>query len=646
MRIIYGILLTGILSLSFFFGAYSQEQPSIRQRADQSFQKMEYYHAAQLYERLVQGRNPQTKDFERLAESYYLISAYELAENWYARASQHEDFSQDGLLNYAEVLKMNGKYNEAKSLYHEYQQKYGESEEISLAIVGADSAIHWLAHPTGHTVHNERNINTDLSEFGAIPTSGGMVYTGEPKTHTERSGMTGRAYLKIFSASRTRTGEITLPAVMPDVFNDARYHVGPITANEDEDILYVTRTHSGTNLEKFREDGINWRKANLELKIYRKNGDSWTEMDFPYNNAEEYSLGHASLSDDGQILYYASDMPGGHGGVDVWYSELEADGSWGTPQNAGTTVNSAKDEMFPSVLGDTLYYSSNGFAGMGGLDIYKAYGSKSNFSARKNLGHPLNSAADDFAYVSWSDTDENLYGYISSNRPGGVGSDDIYSFAYIKPTITILLKGMTKDRDTRETIPSAMVTLYDMDGNIIAKKSSGNDAEFEFEIDANTVYRVHGEKQGFLPDSVRIDAVMPTQDTTIQVELLLDPLLVIGKRFVLENIYYDFDKHDIRPDAALVLDELVTVLRDNPTLKIELSSHTDSRGSDSYNMTLSQRRADAAVQYLVSRGIAKERLEAKGYGETRLVNHCANGVSCTIDEHQANRRTEIEILEF
>lgn len=641
------IIYTGILALLLSMNVTAQEQPSVRQRADQLFDRLEYYNAAQLYERLIQGRRPQTRDFERLAESYYRIRAYELAENWYARASQYEDFSSEGLLNYAEVLKMNSRYAEAKVQYNKYQELYGVSDEISLAIAGADSAIHWLSHPTGDVLRNENNINTDLSEFAAVPTSGGVVYAGEPKTHDDRSGMTGHAYLKIFSASRAHSGEITHPAVMSDIFNDARYHVGPITTDSAENTLYVTRTYPGRNVEKFKEGGVNWRKANLELKIYTKNGDSWAESNFPYNNVEQYSLGHASLSDDGQILYYASDMPGGYGGVDIWYSELQAGGMWGEPQNAGATVNSEKDEMFPSVWGDTLYYSSNGFAGMGGLDIYKVAGSKNSFSNRQNLGYPLNSAADDFAYVGWSDDEENRYGYLSSNRPGGVGGDDIYSFAYIKPKITILLKGVTKNRDTGESLPSAMVTLFGTERNIIAKKSSGDDAAFEFEIEPNTPYSVYGEKQGFLPDSIRIDAVMkPAQDTTIHVELLLDPLLVIGKRFVLENIYYDFDKHDIRPDAAIVLDEVVGILRDNPTLKIELSSHTDSRGSDSYNMGLSQRRANAAVEYIVSRGIAEDRLVAKGYGETRLVNGCSNDVPCSIDEHQANRRTEMEILEF
>src|SRR5690606_29608447 len=184
-------------------------------------------------------------------------------------------------------------------------------------------------------------------------------------------------------------------------------------------------------------------RHNLELKIYRKDGNGWTESDFPYNNVKEYSLGHAALSADGRTLYYASDMPGGHGGVDIWYSELGADGSWGQPLNAGQAVNSAGDEMFPVVVGSNLYYSSDGFPGMGGLDIFRAKGERSSFSGRENLRFPVNSAADDFSFVLVEESEEALQGYLSSHRPGGAGGDDIYSFSLRKPKILIILEGLT-----------------------------------------------------------------------------------------------------------------------------------------------------------------------------------------------------------
>lgn len=632
--------------LMMFSYAIAQEQPGLRTRAQQLFDKFEYYNAAQLYGSLVEGRNPRTLDFERLAESYYRIGYFELSENWYARASQQADFSQEGLWNYAEVLKMNGRYSEAKKWLEEYQNKYGTSGQVLLAIAGADSAQHWMAHPTGHQIRGESVLNTDLSEFGAVPTSNGMVYAGEPKISAERSGMTGQPYLKIFSAGRDRNGKASYPAIMDEIFNHASYHVGPITTNRQETVFYVTRTHPGKALGKHRAEGAIWRQSNVELKIYNREGGNWKESDFAYNDVQLYSLGHAALSEDGQTLYYASDMPGGQGGVDIWYSERLSDGSWGTPQNAGPVINSNRDELFPSVSGDTLFYSSNGFAGMGGLDIYRAVGNRNNFADRKNMGHPLNSPADDFAFVSWRDVKGDLYGYLSSNRPGGVGGDDIYSFSKIQPRYAIFLRGNVRNKETGASLPNAFVTLSDMAGNILSKKRSDEAGRVEFALNKELPYVIKGEMTGFYSDAVSIASIIPTADTIVQVELALQPMSVVATKFELKDIYYDFDKSHIRPDAAIVLDELVRVMRDNPSLKIELSSHTDSRGKASYNLALSQRRAQAATNYIVSRGIARDRIVAKGYGETRLANHCADGVKCTAKQHEGNRRTEIEVLAY
>src|SRR5690606_14120047 len=267
-----------------------------------------------------------------------------------------------------------------------------------------------------------------------------------------------------------------------------------------------------------------------------------------------YSLGHAALSADEQVLYYASDMPGGYGGVDIWFSELQSDGSWGAPQNAGPEINTSGDEMFPNVHGNSLYFSSNGHIGMGGLDIFRAEGSKSDFSTPQNLGYPVNSAADDFSFFVSSNIEGNLSGYLSSNRQGGVGADDIYSFNYERPRITNILEGVARNKNNGELLPGSDVTLYSADGAIVAKRLSGKEGDFSFDVDANTPYRLYGEKKEYFPDSLAIAGIAANKDTTIRVTLNLQPVFTVGDKFVLENIYYDFDKHNIRPDAALILD--------------------------------------------------------------------------------------------
>lgn len=636
-----------VLSLSLAVSTVNgQEQPSRRNRADLLFKEMQYAKAAAAYEKLVDVKKPSLFAMERLAHSYYYIKQYDLAENWYARIIQDKNASEQAKLNYAEVLKQQGKYAEAKTQYESLLKEKGNLSELKDAVIGADSAQIWMRNPTLHKLRNEQAVNTSLGEFAAVKYARGVWYAAEPNSLLNtKSGMTGHAFLKLYTAESQSDGSLVYPNKVESSINGAAYHIGPVSTNAQEDVLYVTRTFPGKEGERFRDSGEKWNKHNLELKIYKKEGDNWKEEDFPYNNVKAYSLGHAFLSQDEQVLYYASDMPGGKGGVDIWYSELQNDGSWGKPQNAGDRINTVGDEMFPTIVGNDLYFSSTGHIGMGGLDIFKAYGSKHTFDKAINLGYPINSAADDFAYIEYGDTKDVKVGYLSSNRKGGVGSDDIYSFIFQKPKIRIVLEGITRDRKTGELLPASTVTLFGLSGAIISKGVTSSDATIRFDIDANTSFRLLGEKKGYHADSVLVTSVTPTKDTLIRYTMHLNPVLKVGDKFILENIHYDFDKHNIRPDAALILDRLVATMRDNPTLKIELSSHTDSRGSDSYNEKLSQRRAQAAVDYLVTRGIARERLLAKGYGEKRLLNRCGNGVNCTVAEHQANRRTEVEVLE-
>lgn len=624
----------------------AQEQPSLRQRADGFFLRMEYAKAVQLYEKLADGGKPKVGDVERIGMGYLYLNAYDLAENWLSRAVLMEGHGKETELLYAEALKHNGKYTEAKEVFRSYQDSYGASDQLKKELDGCDSAVVWMANPVSFDLRNEQEINTDLAEFAALPTSNGVIYTAEPKiTSAARSGMTGQPYLKVFSASRNEA-TLSLPNVMPYAFNDAAYHVGPVAVNKNEDMLFVTRTYTGRSVQPVKEDGKRFLKHNLELKIYKNVGDNWVEENFPHNNTEAFSVGHAALSDKEDLLYFASNMPGGYGGTDIWYVERQTDGSWGAPQNAGNVINSAGDELFPAVYGSKLYYASDGFAGMGGLDVYVVEGERSTFRNRRNMRYPLNSAGDDFAYVVMADDDDAFYGYLSSNRKDGIGGDDIYSFCFEKPKVNITLQGTVYDKATNLTLAETRVSLIGDDGAVVGRKISDAQGTFDFQLVKGKTYTLLGEKNGYMGDPVLISASQPKADTVVRSNIYLSAMKTIGDKFVLENLYYDFDKANIRPDAALVLDKLVNAMRDNPTMKVELSSHTDSRGSDKYNMRLSDRRAKSALEYVVSRGIERSRIVAKGYGESRLINACRNGVKCTAAEHQANRRTEVEVLAY
>lgn len=633
----------GLLFLTTAVNA--QEQPSLQTKADLLFEKYEFYNAAQLYNKLSSSNKVKTKNMERLAESYAQINNYDLAENWYARAVQQTDYQKESLLGYADVLKQNGKYAEAKIMYQRYMAEQGADDFVQISLQGADSAARWMATPSKVVILPFQDINTKLSEFSMIASANKLFYTGESLDYSvSKSGMTGQSFLRLFSRDVNGSGKGSM--LTEGTINEAKYHVGPVASNKAGDRLYVTRTNPTKEVEKFRKYSKKWSRSVLELMVYEKEGSGWKESAFPYNNIKEYSLGHAALSIDEKRLYFASDMPGGQGGVDIWYSNLESNGSWGKPVNAGAEVNSKYDDMFPMLYGNKLYYSSDGKPGMGGLDIFEVTITDGRFGQIRNMGFPMNSASDDFAYYVQEDNGNERKGFLSSNRSGSIGGDDIYNFTSLKPVYKIRIEGKTFDKKTRALLAQTNVTLFDDKRAIQAKTVSNANAEFGFDAAKDSRYKLLAERSGYHADSVNVITGMPTRDTVYRVSLYLEPIMEVGHKFVLEDIYYDFDKYNIRKDAAVILDQLIRTLRDNPTLRIELSSHTDSRGTHRYNDVLSQRRAESAVNYLVSRGIARDRLVAKGYGERRLVNRCSDGVNCTAAEHQANRRTEVEVLAY
>lgn len=632
-----------------FHAASAQEQPTLRQRADQLYAQYKYANAASIYLKLADTRKPKLTDLERLADCYQKMNDYEAAENWYARVIQDPESKAENLISYGAILKSNSRYAEAKKVLQGYASKSGDAKRVNNEIAGCDSALVWMAKPTAHKIKNEAQINTAFAEFGVFPIGNKIYYTAEPDQGflKQKDGRTGSPFLRIYTADRAADNSLSSKLKDKSVYNEENYHVGPIISNQKGSVLYVTRTYTGQSGEISKENKMKFRTSNLELYIYKASNGKYEVIPFPYNDVKKYSVGHAALSQDEKTLYFVSDMPGGLGGTDIWYCELQSDGSWGKPQNAGPAINTSQEEMFPNIGTDgTLYYSSNGLPGMGGLDIFAAKGAKNNWSKPANLRYPVNSAGDDFAFITNIANEDAVLGYLSSNRKGGVGNDDIYSFSNIKPKMILALKGLTVNKKTGELLEAATVTLYANGRQIVAKQSSKADGTFFFELDKGTDYTVLGQKEKFYSDSATVTTKGLTKSDTLSVTLRLEPLFEIGKTIAIQNIHYDFDKDNIRKDAAKILDELVRTMRDNPTLEIELGSHTDSRGIDIYNLDLSQRRARSVVNYLVSRGISRSRLTAKGYGETQLLNRCANGVKCTAAEHQANRRTEFKILKY
>ncbi|MFB9057293.1 OmpA family protein [Mariniflexile ostreae] len=637
-----------LLLLLMCVGSFAQEQAGNRQKANEYFIGYEYGKATLLYKKLTDTKNPRFEDMERLAFSSYQINDYELSTNWYSRLVEHPDSSPEHLLQYAKALKQTSEYHKAKEVLERYIQTTGNREDVALEMASVEAAMKWMAHPTTYNILNEMEINTPLSEFGAYPVGDKVYYVGEASNSSGRYSWTGNSFLQIFSADKVGDSLVN-PSLFNTLNENNRYHVGPVSSNKSGNMFFVTRTYTGKKANMSEINKKKYQTNRLELYVYTNTtDDKRIAIPFAYNNPKEYSVGHATLSLDEQTLYFVSDMPGGMGGSDIWFCEKRMDGSWGVPQNAGRIINSPNNEMFPHIGPDgALYYSSNGFVGMGGLDIYISNGEKSVWTRPENLRFPTNSGGDDFAFVVSDINNEEMKGYFSSNRAAGVGGDDIYSYTRPIEKVTIVMEGTSfEGQGMDKRLGEVAVLLKGTDQKIKTKKLSNDLGDFSFFVDPGKEYKILGQKAKYYSDSLVFNTKDMTKSDTIKVALHLEPLFRVGKKIILKDILYDFDKDNIRADAAIILNGLVRIMVDNPSLNIELSSHTDSRGTDSYNLKLSSKRASSAVDYLVSRGVSRTRIVAKGYGESQLRNGCVNGISCSEKAHQDNRRTEVTVLSF
>lgn len=634
VTLVFGFCLLAVLPL--------RAQYSLLKSADREFDTFNFVKAIELYQRAYEVK-ADIRTAERLAESYYHIRNYREAETWYARLANHDEAKIDHILQYGHVLRNNSKFREAKAQYQRVALKAEgiiSREELAMLYASCDSAVVWLENPMKAVeVKNQKNWNSPQAEFGATKGPDGLYFASDRFDGAAKPdviyGWTGNPYLSMYVAKEESVGKVDAK------WGDGANHFGPATFSKQRNEVYFAVTRNLTREEK-RNAG---KDVTVNIEIFSNSLDAanWGEgaVPFRYNNITEWSVGDPFLSTSGDTLYFTSDMSGGKGGTDIYYVVRQGDGAWGDAVNLGDAVNTPGDERFPAIdnQGD-FYFSSDGHLGMGGLDVYRL--EKNGTSAKAvNLGFPFNSPYDDFSIRF----DRELEGYVASNRSGGAGADDIYWFNLNK-VVQIDLEGGVYNEKTKLPVSGARVTLTpagdEMNAVVV---NAGSDGKFKFNLAENTDYTLTAEQTGFrafTPMAFSTSGI--DSSTTLQKDIYLSPVEV-KEVVVLRNIYFDFDKADIRPDAALELDKIAAFLNSDPSVRIELSAHADSRGTAAYNMKLTQRRADSSVAYLVSKGIAADRLVAKGYGFTKLANHCAKGVECTEEEHQWNRRVEFFVIE-
>ncbi len=624
---------------------------SLEKKASKTFERGEFQNSIDIYAKLLDKEPNNGEAAYFIAESYRKSNRVQHALPYYETALENGVENDSIKLNYAFALKANGKYQEAKKTLEEYIEQ-AEDEQLLTRANEEYSNLNNLDElrkvENYFRVKNLDRINTPSAEYSPIYNDGELYFTSSRADNNKIYQATGTPFTNIYRA-KTQGAIVDTLSIrqLEDNINNFNINEGSVTFSPDGKTMVFARGNSG------KKKGT----ADVNLYITRSRRSGWTEPRMLNINNPGYWDSSPAFSRDGRTLYFASNRPGGYGGTDIYSARMNARGRFYDVKNLGREINTAGNDMFPYISDDGhMYFASDGHPGFGGLDLFVAT-RKSGQTTVKNLGEPINSNADDFGMFLFK-ADR---GFFTSNRPGGAGDDDIYTFVNEDPNLKIVnyyLEGVTMTHDDNgklEILPSVKVQLLDYKKDVLDETTTGDDGKFLFRVYEHEHYNLVGEKIGgenqYLITRGEFTTVGKAADRdtlkNLVTDIKYDTTLVLeriekNKIFVMENIYYDLDEYYIRDDAALELDKLVTILRDNPELKIELSSHTDDRAPDDYNMKLSERRAKSAVEYIVSQGIGKDRLVAKGYGETKLIIPNAQ----TEEQHQINRRTEFKILEL
>ena len=619
--------------------------------ADGSFELGEYDVAIVAYEKMLQENPNDPRINFQIAESFRLSNRLKQASGFYETAFENGFNSDSGRYHYAFALKAKEQYNEARETLDALAES---TENVPLANLARKEIenldkVQAMTEGSYYEISAAGPINTAAAEYSPMVSNGEIYFTSN--RHDDKIyKTTGTPFTDIYKAKLTGD-EIDGSSIeiLGDLINLPGINEGTITFTRDGNTVVFARGNDGS------KKGT--KEVNLYISRYR-NGD-WSEPELLSVNDPNSWDSSPAFNRNGRTLYFASNRPGGMGGVDLYAATLDGNGRFSNARNLGSDINTAGNDMFPYVDDDgRLFFASNGHAGYGGLDLLVAVRQDGKTTVR-NLGSPMNSSEDDFGLIYYSRTK----GYFTSNRDGGQGDDDIYAFVDNSPDrkiVNYVLAGrtLTPDSTTQANVvlDQVRVRLMDTEDNILDEATTDENGAFEFQVDGETDYLIIGEKPDYFTTRINFSTVgesipaerLVEEVTTknFQTELVMDRI-ILEKAIVVENIYYDYDSANIRPDAAIELNKLARFLQDNPEIKIELGSHTDSRGNDEYNRDLSQRRAESAVNYIISQGIEKNRIRARGYGEARPIAPNTNpDGSDNPDGRQKNRRTEIKVFEY
>ena len=616
--------------------------------ADKKYNSYAYIDAIQTYERLAEKGYQSVEMFEKLGNAYYFNSDFEKAVQSYEKLYQlQSELAPEYFYRYAQSLKATGKEKEAATILAKFENKSSDDSRSKRLKNNTDYLEDIKANVGIYTIENA-GINSKYSDYGSAIVDNKLIFTSARDTGgvgQRKHAWTGEHFTNLYAAGVN--GEL-IPSnpVRYDANVNSKFHEATPVFTIDGNTMYFTRNNY--------LDGKKGKDANkvMLLKIYKATlvNNRWTNVtELPFNS-NNFSTAHPALSPDEQTLYFASDRPGTIRQSDLYKVAINSNGTYGEPINLGVEINTEGRETFPFVTKDNqLYFASDGHPGLGGLDVFTTkINNDGSFGEVENDGAEVNSTKDDFGYYRDSEINK---GFFSSKRDGGLGSDDIYRFTS-KDKCKQILKGIVTDSATGETLAGVQLILLNKQYKVIAETTSDALGYYAFDVNCRKTYHIRANKKDYTSKETKLRTPEVTGETKLDIQLESTICRVavgddLGKCFGIKMIYFDLDKSNIRKEAALDLAKILDVLIQNPTIKLDIRSHTDCRQTAKYNMALSDRRAKATIAWLVSKGIDSSRLTGRGYGESQLINDCGceptNASNCTEEQHQMNRRSEFII---
>jgi outer membrane protein OmpA-like peptidoglycan-associated protein/tetratricopeptide (TPR) repeat protein len=634
-----------ILSLILFSVTIGYSQKSAIKKASNKYSNLEYIDAIDVYLRVAKRGFESEELFQKLANSYYFNANYIEAEKWYAKLFKLNSLQEDPIyyLRYSQSLKANGNDELSKEMYNHFIKKRGISENT--VFTTSQDYLNIIAVNSNRYHLEPASFNSELSEYGGRLFEDKLLFstTRRAKSYSKTIDKWSNDYFfDIWYAQLNKDGSLKEAKRMRNGMN-SKYHDASPEISKDKRFVYITRTNTTPKIKIERKQRSN-------LKIYRAtiNSDGiFSNYEDLSINGDTYSTANPTLSYDGKTLYYASNQPGGFGQTDIYKVAINEDGSLGLPENLGPAINTKGRESFPFITANNeLYFASDGHLGLGGLDVFYV-DLNQNVLQMVNVGAPINNQADDFAFY----LDNGNKGVFSSNREGGSGNDDIYIIEEktpIKEYIRAQVTGTVIDKNTKLPLANAVVILKDKKGNMHQQVITSDDGTYNMFFNKFYDNYMVANKTDYTSDDdfIKADPKIESKIINFELETTIIPIKEdedIALPLNIKPIYFEFDKYKITKASEVDLMKVVEFMKLQPKVKIAIESHTDSRGKDAYNMVLSQKRATATLNYLISKGVAKDRLTAKGYGESQIVNKCKNGVTCSKEEHLLNRRSVFKI---